>query len=84
MGITTFILYIIFALVIGTVAERLSPFSMPGSWIGAIVAGFVGMWLGPYLFGSWGPIVVGYSLVPSLIGAYITVIVIGGIGKVFD
>jgi uncharacterized membrane protein YeaQ/YmgE (transglycosylase-associated protein family) len=84
MSITAFILSVIFALVIGTVADRLSPFSMPGSWVGAIVAGYVGTWLGPYLFGTWGPMVVGYWLVPSLIGAYIIVIVVGGIGKFFD
>jgi uncharacterized membrane protein YeaQ/YmgE (transglycosylase-associated protein family) len=84
MSITTFILSVIFAFVIGTVADRLSPFHIPGGWISAIVAGFVGSWLGPYLFGTWGPMVAGYSLVPSLIGAYIVIIVIGGIGKIFD
>lgn len=84
MSITTFFLSVIFAMVIGTVADRLSPFSMPGSWVGAIVAGYVGTWLGPTLFGTWGPMVVGFSLVPSLIGAYIIVIVVGGIGKIFD
>jgi uncharacterized membrane protein YeaQ/YmgE (transglycosylase-associated protein family) len=84
MSIATFFLSVIFAMVIGTIAERLSPFHLPGSWVSAIVAGYVGTWLGPYLFGTWGPIVVGYSLVPSLIGAYIVVIIIGGIEKIFD
>jgi uncharacterized membrane protein YeaQ/YmgE (transglycosylase-associated protein family) len=71
-------------MVIGTVADKISPFNMPGSWAGAIVAGFIGAWIGPLLFGTWGPMVVGFSLVPALIGAIIVVIVAGIVAKLFD
>ncbi|WP_163100105.1 GlsB/YeaQ/YmgE family stress response membrane protein [Peribacillus alkalitolerans] len=84
MSITTFILSVIIVLVLGFVAEKLTPFSMPGSWAGSILAGFVGTWIGPMLFGTWGPVVVGYALIPSLIGAIIVVIVVGILAKIVD
>ena len=77
MSLITFILSVVIAFVIGTVADKISPINMPGSWAGAIVAGFIGNWIGPLIFGTWGPMVVGFSLVPALIGAFIVVIVAG-------
>lgn len=47
-------------MVIGMVAEKLTPFHMPGDWAGDIVAGFIGAWLGPLLFGTWGPMLLGF------------------------
>ncbi|WP_102347707.1 GlsB/YeaQ/YmgE family stress response membrane protein [Bacillus sp. Marseille-P3661] len=84
MDLITFILTAVMALVIGIVADKLSPFGMPGGWAGAIVAGFIGAWLGPDLFGSWGPVVAGIWLGPALIGAIIVVIVAGLIARLFD
>ena len=63
MSVTTFILSVIIALVIGIVADKISPVSMPGRWAGSLVAGFIGNWIGPLIFGTWGPMVVGFSLV---------------------
>ena len=83
MSLLAFILSVIIAMVIGVVADKLSPFDMPGGWAGAIIAGFVGAWLGNGLFGTWGPIVAGFSLVPALIGAIIVVIIIGALAKIF-
>ncbi|WP_077210769.1 GlsB/YeaQ/YmgE family stress response membrane protein [Bacillus dakarensis] len=84
MSLITFILTALISLIIGTVAEKLSPVGMPGGWAGAIVAGFIGAWLGPLLFGVWGPMLVGFSLVPSLLGSIIVVILAGVIAKIFD
>ncbi|MCQ6276226.1 GlsB/YeaQ/YmgE family stress response membrane protein [Bacillus sp. V3B] len=83
MSVSAFILSVIMAMVIGIVAEKLSPFDMPGGWAGAIIAGFVGTWLGNGLFGTWGPIVAGFSLIPALIGAIIVVIIVGFLSKLF-
>lgn len=83
MSLLAFILSVIIAMAIGVVADKLSPFDMPGGWAGAIIAGFVGAWLGNGLFGTWGPIVAGFSLVPALIGAIIVVIIIGALAKLF-
>lgn len=84
MSLTTFIITVLIAMVIGTVAEKLSPFKMPGSWAGAILAGFIGAWVGEYLFGIWGPMIAGFSIVPALLGAILVVITAGIIKKIFD
>ena len=84
MSLITFILTALIAMIIGTVAEKLSPVDMPGGWAGAIVAGFIGAWLGPLLFGIWGPMLVGFSLVPALLGSIIVVILAGVIAKLFN
>ncbi|QCJ41514.1 GlsB/YeaQ/YmgE family stress response membrane protein [Bacillus sp. S3] len=81
MSLITFIITVIIAMIIGIVAEKLAPVKMPGSWAGAIVAGFIGAWVGEYLFGAWGPMLAGFSLVPALIGAFIVVIAVGAIAK---
>ena len=83
MSVISFILSAIIALIIGTVADKISPFNMPGTWAGAIVAGFIGAWIGPLLFGIWGPMIAGFSLVPALIGAIIVVVVVGIIADLF-
>lgn len=84
MSVVSFLISVFIAMVIGMVAAKLAPFKMPGSWAGAIVAGFIGAWVGEYLFGSWGPMVAGFSLVPALLGAFIVVIAAGIIAKIFD
>jgi uncharacterized membrane protein YeaQ/YmgE (transglycosylase-associated protein family) len=83
MSMITFIQSVIIAFVIGIVAEKISSYHMPGSWAGAIVSGFIGAWIGPLLIGTWGPMIVGFSLVPALFGAIIVVIVTGMIAKLF-
>lgn len=83
MSFVPFVVSVIIAMAIGTVAEKLSPYRMPGEWAGAIVAGYIGAWVGQLLFGTWGPILAGFSLIPSLIGAVIVVIVAGMISKLF-
>lgn len=82
MSITTLLLTVIMSFIIGTVADKISPFDMPGGWVGATVAGFIGAWIGPLLFGAWGPILAGFALVPSLIGAMLVVIVVGLVAKI--
>lgn len=83
MSLVDLIISAIFAFVIGTVAVKLVPYSMPGSWAGALVAGYIGAWIGPLLFGTWGPMVAGFSLVPDLIGAIIVAFFVGIIAKSF-
>jgi uncharacterized membrane protein YeaQ/YmgE (transglycosylase-associated protein family) len=83
MSILPFLLSVLIAFVIGSVAEKLSPYEMPGGFAGAIVAGFVGAWIGPVLFGRVGPMVAGFALVPSIIGAIIFVIIVGILAHLF-
>lgn len=65
--------------IIGAVAGGLTSKSLPMGWIGNIIAGIVGSWLGESLFGGWGPKLAEMALVPSIIGAVILVILTSAI-----
>ena len=60
--------------IIGAFAGYLTSRNLPMGWIGNIIAGLVGSWLGERLLGSWGPQIAGMALVPSIIGAVILVL----------
>ncbi|MDN6731495.1 MAG: GlsB/YeaQ/YmgE family stress response membrane protein [Atopostipes suicloacalis] len=62
--------------IIGAVAGALTSRDVPMGWIGNIIAGLVGSWLGEMLLGSWGPNVAGMALVPSILGAVILVMIV--------
>ncbi|MBG9981663.1 GlsB/YeaQ/YmgE family stress response membrane protein [Aerococcaceae bacterium DSM 111020] len=49
---------------------------IPGGVIGNIIAGFVGSWLGNMFFQGFGPVVGGFYILPSLIGAIILIAIV--------
>lgn len=61
--------------IIGAVAGALTSRDLPMGWIGNIIAGLIGSWLGEALLGSWGPTVAGMAIAPSIIGAVILVLI---------
>lgn len=61
--------------IIGAVAGALTSRNVPMGWIGNIIAGLIGSWLGEMLLGGWGPSVAGMAIVPSIIGAVILVLI---------
>ena len=61
--------------IIGAFAGALTSRNLPMGWVGNIIAGIVGSWLGESLLGGWGPELAGMAIVPSIIGAVILVII---------
>ncbi len=61
--------------IIGAFAGYLTSRNLPMGWIGNIIAGLVGSWLGERLLGQWGPQIAGMALVPSILGAVILVLI---------
>jgi uncharacterized membrane protein YeaQ/YmgE (transglycosylase-associated protein family) len=61
--------------IIGWLAGVLTGRDVPGGIIGNIIAGFIGAWLGSLIFGSFGPTVGGFALIPAIIGAVILVLI---------
>ncbi|WP_108671848.1 GlsB/YeaQ/YmgE family stress response membrane protein [Peribacillus acanthi] len=59
--------------IIGWLAGMIIGRDVPFGIIGNIIAGFIGAWLGSLLFGTWGPDVGGFAIIPALIGAIIFV-----------
>ncbi|HEP1764174.1 TPA: GlsB/YeaQ/YmgE family stress response membrane protein [Streptococcus pyogenes] len=60
---------------IGVIAGALTKKGGSMGWIANIAAGLVGSSVGQALLGSWGPSLAGMSLIPSVIGAVIVVII---------
>lgn len=60
---------------IGAIAGALTSRNLPAGWIGNIVAGFLGSWLGGKFIPAIGPELAGFSLIPSIIGAVVLVVI---------
>lgn len=71
------------AIIIGIIGDALVGHEMPGGIIGSMIAGFIGAWLGPWLFGAWGPVIGGFAIVPAIIGTAIFVFLLGLVAKLF-
>lgn len=54
---------------------------IPGGVIGNIIAGFLGGWLGNQLFGHIGPVWGGFSVISTLLGAIVLILVVSFILK---
>lgn len=67
---------LIIGAVIGIIAGALTSRDMPMGWIGNIIAGLLGSWLGEMILGTWGPTVAGMAIFPSIIGAVILVLIV--------
>lgn len=65
---------IIIGAVIGAVASMIINRDMPLGWIGNIIGGLVGAWLGESILGAWGPNLAGMAVVPAIIGAIFVVL----------
>lgn len=61
--------------IIGAFAGYLTSRNVPMGWIGNVIAGIIGSWIGENFLGSFGPEIAGMSLLPSIIGAVIFVVV---------
>lgn len=60
---------------IGVITGALTKKGGSMGWIANIAAGLVGSSVGQALLGSWGPSLAGMSLIPSVIGAVIVVMI---------
>lgn len=75
------ILYLIIGGVIGWFASFIVGKDVPGGVIGNVITGIIGAWIGGKLLGNWGPKLADFSLIPTIIGALIFVIVVSYLMK---
>ncbi len=71
-----FIIMLIAAALIGSVADLVVPGDLPFGWVGALIAGLVGAWTGIALLGDWGSSLGGLALIPGIIGAIVLAFVV--------
>ncbi|CAJ1177765.1 hypothetical protein FD33_GL001221 [Companilactobacillus paralimentarius DSM 13238 = JCM 10415] len=65
---------IIVGAVIGAIASMIINRDMPWGWVGNIIGGLVGAWLGETILGAWGPSIAGMAIVPAIVGAIVVVL----------
>ena len=70
------ILMIVSAALIGWIADLVVPGRLPFGWVGSILAGLVGAWLGSTLLGDWGPTFGRLALIPGILGAIVFAFVV--------
>lgn len=66
---------LIIGAVIGALASVIANRDMPLGWVGNIIGGLVGAWLGQAVLGSWGLHVAGMAIFPAIIGAIVVVLI---------
>lgn len=71
------------AAVVGWLADKIVPGDLPYGWLGAIVAGLVGSWIGTGLLGRTGPTIGGIAIVPAIVGAVLVAFVVEIVAKRF-
>lgn len=60
---------LVIAGVVGWLAWKFVPIKLPYGFLGAIVAGLIGSWLGGWLLGDVGPELGGIAILPALVGS---------------
>ncbi len=72
-GLIALMLTLFMAGLVGWAADAVIPGTLPGGWLGAILAGIAGGILGRLILGNVGPALFGIHLVPTFFGALLVV-----------
>ena len=70
-----FLLTIAVAGLVGWAADAVIPGRLPGGWLGAVLAGIVGGFIGTLALGRIGPTVFDINIIPAFIGAAVIAVV---------
>lgn len=69
------VLTLVVAAIVGALADAVVPGNVPYGFLGSMLAGIVGSWLGVALLGTIGPVLFGIPIISALIGALIVTFV---------
>jgi len=75
-GIIGLALHLMMAGLVGALADAVVPGKIPWGWLGAILAGLFGSWLGVRILGQIGPSLFGIPIIPGFVGAVILAFVV--------
>lgn len=75
MTVGGFVLLLVVAAVVGAIAEVIVGWRTGYGWIGTIIVGLIGGWIGGALF-RIGPIIGGVYLVSAVLGAIVLVLLL--------
>ena len=77
----SFIWFLIIGGLLGWLAGVILGKDVPGGFIGNIIAGIIGSWIGSMLLGNWGWRVSDFYVFPALIGAIILILIVSFVMK---
>lgn len=80
-GLISLLVMLLVAALVGWLADLIVPGNLPWGWLGAILAGLVGAWIGTALVGDFGPVLAGIPILPALLGAIIIAFVFDLLAK---
>jgi uncharacterized membrane protein YeaQ/YmgE (transglycosylase-associated protein family) len=69
------LILLIVAAIAGAVGEMLAGGKVPGGWLGSMLAGLIGAWIGGMLI-HVGPVIGGIQVIPAMIGAALFVLIL--------
>ena len=75
MDLLGFLILLIVAALAGAIGEMIAGVKVPGGWLGSMLVGFVGAWIGHALL-RVGPEVQGIYVISAIIGAALFVLVL--------
>jgi uncharacterized membrane protein YeaQ/YmgE (transglycosylase-associated protein family) len=75
MTLVGFLILLVVAAIAGACGELIAGGKVPGGWIGSIIAGLIGAWLGGLIV-HIGPTIEGVQIIPAIIGAALFVVVL--------
>ncbi|MPZ15721.1 MAG: GlsB/YeaQ/YmgE family stress response membrane protein [Chloroflexi bacterium] len=80
-GLIALGLHLLMAGLVGALADAAVPGRLPWGWLGAVLAGLVGSWVGTWLIGDVGPALFGVPLLPAFTGAVILALVLSVVAR---
>jgi uncharacterized membrane protein YeaQ/YmgE (transglycosylase-associated protein family) len=80
-GVVGLLLHLLIAGLIGALADAFVPGKMPWGWVGSVLAGLVGSWLGVRLIGWIGPSLFGVPIIPAFVGAVLLAFLVSLVAK---
>jgi len=75
MTLGGFIVLLIVAAIVGAVAEALAGVKVGAGWVGTIIVGLIGAWIGSVLF-RIGPLIGGVYLISAILGSFVLVLLL--------
>ncbi len=80
-----FIASLIVTIIIVAIVEKVAKTNLPYGWLGNIVAGFIGGFIGQIVLGQWGLSIAGVYIIQTFLGSLAFILiakwVLGKVGK---
>jgi len=81
MSLVTLVLYLAIGVICAHLVNKVVSHSLPGGHTTSVLAGVIGAFLGTSYVSSFGPAFEGISILPSMAGAAVMILVVSYLGR---